>query len=26
MPRGGDKLDQCLIDKISAWIDAGAPE
>ncbi len=26
MPRGRDKLDQCDIDKISAWIDAGFPE
>lgn len=26
MPKNGDKLDQCLIDKIEAWIDAGAPE
>jgi len=26
MPRGRDKLDQCDIDKITAWIDAGFPE
>lgn len=26
MPKGGDKLDQCTIDKITAWVDAGAPE
>lgn len=26
MPKGGAKLDQCDIDKLSAWIDAGAPE
>lgn len=26
MPFGADKLDQCSIDKIAAWVDAGAPE
>ena len=26
MPAGGDKLDQCSIDQISAWVDAGAPQ
>lgn len=26
MPRGADKLEQCDIDKITAWINAGAPE
>lgn len=26
MPYGGDKLEQCSIDKISAWINAGTPE
>lgn len=26
MPQGGDKLEDCTIDKISAWIDDGAPE
>lgn len=26
MPKGGDKLDQCTIDKITAWVEAGAPE
>lgn len=26
MPRGSEKLDQCDIDKITAWIDAGFPE
>lgn len=26
MPKGGTKLDQCTIDKLKAWIDAGAPE
>jgi hypothetical protein len=26
MPKGSDKLDQCEIDKIIAWIEAGAPE
>ena len=24
MPKGGNKLDQCDIDKVKAWIDAGA--
>ena len=26
MPKGQPKLDDCLIDKIGAWIDAGMPE
>ncbi|MDF1696398.1 MAG: hypothetical protein P1U56_11220 [Saprospiraceae bacterium] len=26
MPKGGTKLDDCSIDKLSAWIDAGLPE
>lgn len=26
MPSGGTKLDQCTIDKLKAWVDAGAPE
>lgn len=26
MPKGGSKLDQCDIDKITAWVNAGAPE
>lgn len=26
MPKGFDKLDQCTIDKITAWVEAGAPE
>lgn len=26
MPKGGSKLDSCSIAKLSAWIDAGAPE
>ena len=26
MPRGGAQLDQCSIDKIAAWVNAGAPE
>ena len=26
MPKNGDKLDQCTIDQITAWVDAGAPE
>ena len=26
MPRGGDMLDQCVIDKITQWIADGAPE
>ncbi len=26
MPQGGEKLDQCDIDKIAAWVAAGAPE
>lgn len=26
MPKGGDKLDQCTIDQVTAWIDSGAPE
>lgn len=26
MPYGSDKLEQCSIDKISAWINAGTPE
>lgn len=26
MPQGSPKLDQCSIDQIAAWIDAGAPE
>jgi len=26
MPKNGNKLDQCTIDKISAWVSAGAPE
>jgi hypothetical protein len=26
MPKGFNKLDQCTIDKITAWVDAGAPE
>jgi len=26
MPKGGVKLDQCTIDKITAWVAAGAPE
>ncbi len=26
MPPSGVKLDQCNIDKIAAWVDAGAPE
>ena len=26
MPKGGNMLDQCTIDKITAWVDAGAPE
>ena len=26
MPKVGDKLDQCTIDKIIAWVNAGAPE
>ena len=26
MPQGGDKLEQCDIDFLTAWIDAGAPE
>lgn len=25
MPRGGAKLDDCTLDKIKAWVDAGAP-
>ena len=26
MPNGGAKLDDCTLDKLKAWIDAGAPE
>ena len=26
MPKGKEMLDQCTIDKIVAWLDAGAPE
>ncbi len=26
MPKGGDKLDDCTIDKLTAWINDGAPE
>jgi len=26
MPKGGDKLDDCSIDKLTAWINDGAPE
>ena len=26
MPKGGNMLDDCTIDKITAWINAGAPE
>jgi hypothetical protein len=26
MPKGEEKLDDCSIDKLSAWIDAGIPE
>lgn len=26
MPRGGSKLDDCTIDKVTAWINDGAPE
>ena len=26
MPKGSEKLDQCTIDQITAWVDAGAPE
>ena len=26
MPKGGAKLDACTLDKLKAWIDAGAPE
>ncbi len=26
MPKNGTMLDQCTIDQISAWVDAGAPE
>lgn len=26
MPKGGEKLDDCSIDKLTAWIQAGAPE
>lgn len=26
MPKGGEKLDDCSIDKLSAWIDDGLPE
>lgn len=26
MPKGEEKLDDCSIDKLSAWIDAGLPE
>lgn len=26
MPKNGDMLDQCSIDKITAWVNAGAPE
>lgn len=26
MPLGGTKLDQCLIDKLQAWVNDGAPE
>jgi hypothetical protein len=26
MPKGSNKLDQCTIDQIAAWVDAGAPE
>lgn len=26
MPKDQDKLDQCNIDKITAWVNAGAPE
>ena len=26
MPKGGSKLDQCTINQISAWVDAGAVE
>lgn len=26
MPKGGAKLDDCSLDKLKAWIDAGAPE
>ncbi len=25
-PLGSDKIDQCDIDKLTAWVDAGAPE
>ncbi len=26
MPKGGAKLDQCKIDQVKAWVDAGYPE
>jgi hypothetical protein len=26
MPNGGAKLDDCTLDKLKAWVDAGAPE
>ena len=26
MPKGEEKLDDCAIDRLSAWIDAGMPE
>jgi len=26
MPPSGGQLDQCIIDQITAWVDAGAPE
>ena len=26
MPKNGDKLDQCVIDKVTQWIADGAPE
>jgi len=26
MPKGGAKLDDCTLDKLKSWIDAGAPE
>lgn len=26
MPRGAEKLSDCDIDRLSAWVDAGAPE
>ncbi|MEE9437507.1 MAG: hypothetical protein V3V14_00820 [Saprospiraceae bacterium] len=26
MPKGGDKLSDCNISKLEAWVDAGAPE